>query len=250
MKIPILMYHQIGQYVSHDAPFRSLIVRPSAFRRQMALMHWLGYRGLSMSALMPYLQGKEQGKVFGITFDDGYRNNLELALPVLRRYGFSATCYAVSDLLGQTNAWDRQLGVAQVPLMNMEELRYWIGQGQEIGSHTCDHQNLIELDIAAQRHQVEQSREALERGLPEQNGVNHFCYPYGAFSAETIEAVRQAGYLSATTTRRGRATISQAQDLLTLPRVLVSRSTTLAHFAMKCFSGYEDRRGTASYQNI
>ena len=60
MKIPILMYHQICEEVSPGAPFRGLVVRPSAFRRQMALMHLLGYRGLSMGALMPYLQGKAQ----------------------------------------------------------------------------------------------------------------------------------------------------------------------------------------------
>ena len=131
MKIPILMYHQIGERVSPGAPFRGLVVHPAAFRRQMAFMHLLGYRGLSMSALLPYLEGKAQGKVFGITFDDGYLNNLELALPVLDRYGFSATCYAVSGMLGQTNAWDIPQGVPQVPLMTAQELNEWIGRGRK-----------------------------------------------------------------------------------------------------------------------
>lgn len=247
MKIPILMYHQICEQVSPGAPFRGLVVRPSAFRRQMALMHLLGYRGLSMGALMPYLQGKAQGKVFGITFDDGYRNNLEFALPILQRYAFSATCYAVSGMLGQTNAWDVPQGVPQVPLMTIQELRQWIDSGQEVGSHTCDHMHLPPLDAGAQRYQVTQSRMDLERELTSQDGVRHFCYPYGAFDPTTVQAVQQAGYQSATTTRRGRAQTGPVQDLLLLPRVLVSRSTNLALFALKCFSAYEDRRGTVAY---
>lgn len=246
MKIPILMYHQIGEQLSPGAPFRGLVVRPVAFRRQMALMHLLGYRGLSMSALLPYLEGKAQGKVFGITFDDGYRNNLELALPVLQRYGFSATCYAVSGMLGQTNAWDAPYGVAQVPLMSAQELIEWIDHGQEVGSHTCDHLNLPQLDAGAQYYQVTQSRIDLEASLPGRGQVRHFCYPYGALDAATVQQVRQAGYFTATTTRRGRADASSAQNLLLLPRVLVSRRTTLAHFALKCFSAYEDRRGTSA----
>jgi len=247
VKIPILMYHQIGERVSPGTPFRGLVVRPTAFRRQMAFMHLLGYRGLSMGALLPYLEGKATGKVFGITFDDGYRNNLELALPVLQRYGFSATCYAVSGMLGQTNAWDIPQGVPQVPLMSAQELKEWTDRGQEVGSHTCDHMNLPQLDAGAQRYQVTQSRMDLENGLANQEGVRHFCYPYGAFDPETVELVRQAGYQSATTTQRGRADVGPAQDLLLLPRVLVSRTTTLAHFALKCFSAYEDRRGTRAY---
>ncbi len=247
MKIPILMYHQICEQVSPGTPFRGLLVRPAAFRRQMALMHLLGYQGLSMSGLLPYLQGKAVGKVFGITFDDGYLNNLELALPVLQRYGFSATCYAVSRMLGQTNAWDIAQGVPQVPLMTAKELSEWIDQGQEVGSHTCDHLKLPQLDEVSQRYQLMQSRMDLERDLPSQEAVRHFCYPYGAFDRDTVQLVQQAGYQSATTTRRGRADVGSANDLLLLPRVLVSRRTSLPLFALKCFSAYEDRRGTSAY---
>ena len=94
--IPILTYHQIDEAPAKGAPFRSLYVSPSAFSRQMGLLKILGYQGLSMSALQPYLSGNRTGKVVGITLDDGYLNNLTHALPVLERHGFSATCYVVS----------------------------------------------------------------------------------------------------------------------------------------------------------
>ena len=95
--IPILVYHQIDVAPSKGAAFRSLYVAPTAFARQMRLLKLLGYQGLSLSALMPYLRGERRGKVCGITFDDGYLNNLNHALPVLEAHGFSSTCYVVSQ---------------------------------------------------------------------------------------------------------------------------------------------------------
>jgi peptidoglycan/xylan/chitin deacetylase (PgdA/CDA1 family) len=89
------MYHQIDAPPPRGTPLRGLVVSPQSFRRQMQLLKWMGYTGLSMRNLEPYLCGDLQGKVVGITFDDGYQNNLHHALPTLKKLGFSATCYAV-----------------------------------------------------------------------------------------------------------------------------------------------------------
>jgi len=99
MKIPILMYHQIDEPPPRGTPLRGLIVAPSSFAWQMRLLRWMGYRGLSMHDLEPYLNGHEKGKVVGITFDDGYQNNLQHALPILKKTASplpvmaSATCW-------------------------------------------------------------------------------------------------------------------------------------------------------------
>jgi len=82
-EIPILMYHSI-QTPHDNEVMRSLHVKPASFARQMWLLSKLGYVGLSMRELQPYLEGKEQGKVVGITFDDGYLNNLTAAAPILK----------------------------------------------------------------------------------------------------------------------------------------------------------------------
>jgi peptidoglycan/xylan/chitin deacetylase (PgdA/CDA1 family) len=70
--------------------------------------------------------------------------------------------------------------------------------------------------------------------------VAHFCYPYGRFGPVQISQVQAAGFDTATTTERGRATV--ASNLLELPRVPVLRSTTWPVFLLKLLSTYEDRK--------
>lgn len=235
--IPILVYHQISEAPPKGAPFRGLYVSPGAFGRQMALLKLLGYQGLAMSALLPHLKGERSGKVVGITFDDGYLNNLTHALPVLQRHGFSSTCYAVSNLLGRTNVWDQGIGIAQVPLMDSGQLRQWVAGGQEVGSHTQNHARLLQSDGATARAEMTQDKAALEAILA--RPVQHFCYPYGEYSTEHVVMAREAGFETVTTTRRGRSTVPG--NLLELPRVPVVRSTSLPVFWLKIATAYEDR---------
>jgi peptidoglycan/xylan/chitin deacetylase (PgdA/CDA1 family) len=236
--IPILVYHQIAVAPPKGSPFRSLYVAPKAFARQMAWLKRLGYTGLSMSALQPYLQGERSGKVVGITFDDGYQNNLVHALPALARHGFSSTCYAVSGLLGKTNIWDENIGIPQTPLMDEGEIRQWVAGGQEIGSHTHRHINLLETHEPGDRDEMALGKTGLEAviGRP----VDHFCYPYGHFKARHVELARELGFTTATTTQRSRC--HAGMDMLQLPRVPVMRSTVLPVFWLKIATAYEDRR--------
>ena len=242
-RIPILMYHQIDMAPPKGTPLRGLVVSPGTFSRHMRLLHFLGYKGLSMSALMPYLRGEKSGKVFGITFDDGYENNFYNALPVLRRLRFSATCYAVAARLGQSNSWDIEEGIGQVALMDAGQLQAWIDAGQEVGSHSSHHVDLTACDPQNLESEIAGSRRLLEAVLHQPRGVQHFCYPYGRFDAASLDQTIQAAYASATTTQRGRVPVPVQDGAFTLPRVLVSRSTTWVHLLLKCFTDYEDRRG-------
>ncbi len=236
--IPILTYHQIAVAPAKGAPYRSLYVDPCDFARQMAFLALLGYRGLSMRDLQPYLRGEKVGKVVGITFDDGYVNNLQHALPVLKKHGFTSTCYAVSGLLGSTNTWDIPTGIAQVPLMTAEQLKQWTAAGQDLGAHTRNHVHLPQLTASECEQEISLSKHDLEQATGE--AVAHFCYPYGDFDAATVVAVDRAGFESATTTRRGRC--HAGESMLTLPRVPVLRSTTRWVLWLKLATKYEDRR--------
>jgi len=220
---------------------RSLYVSPQAFARQMFMLKLLGFRGLCMSALLPYLTGELRGRVVGITFDDGYLNNLVHAAPVLKRLGFTSTCYVVSDLLGGHNAWDQELGVAKAQLMNQAQIKEWVELGQEIGSHTCSHARLQNTSQAQATDEIERSKHDLQALIGAE--VQQFCYPYGEYCAEHVSMVRQAGYTCATTTKRGLIDErnTQAYDLLELPRVPVVRSTSWIQFLLKITTTYENK---------
>nr|WP_315479172.1 polysaccharide deacetylase family protein [uncultured Rhodoferax sp.] len=237
MKIPILMYHQIDAPPPRGTALRGLIVAPSSFALQMRMLRLMGYKGLSMRDLEPYLRGDQQGKVVGITFDDGYQNNLVHALPMLKANGFTATCYGVSSMVGGTNAWDAGK-VAQKPLMTQQDWLAWHGAGMDVGSHTQTHANLTELSNEAAQQQIVQSKDELQHVLGAE--VRHFCYPYGWFKPEHEDMVRAAGYVTATSTRRGRA---QAGDNpYALNRIMVARATNPLQFAAKIMTRYEDCR--------
>lgn len=237
MKIPILMYHQIDQPPRRGTALRGLIVAPSSFAWQMRMLRVMGYKGLSMRDLEPYLRGEQQGKVVGITFDDGYQNNLVHALPTLKANGFTATCYGVSSMVGGTNAWDAGK-VEQKPLMTQKDWLAWHEAGMDVGSHTQTHANLTELSDDTARQQIMQSKDELQQLLGAE--VRHFCYPYGWFKPEHEDMVRAAGYVTATSTRRGRAQVGD--NPYALNRIMVARATNPLQLAAKIMTRYEDAR--------
>jgi len=238
MKIPILMYHQIDQTPARGTPLRGLVVHPRSFGWQMLMLRAMGYRGLSMRDLEPYLCGDKKGRVVGITFDDGYRNNVQHALPVLHKHGFTATCYGVSQLIGGSNVWDHALGIPHKPLMDLADWKAWLNGGMDLGSHTCTHADLLKLDIKEARQEINDSKAFFEAALGYE--VRHFCYPYGRFNASHKALVQDAGYHTATTTRRGR--VHTGFDPFAVNRIMVARSCTPWQFVAKIMSAYEDKR--------
>ena len=235
---PILVYHNVDA-PHRGAALRGLYVLPRRFRMQMRMLKWMGYRGVSMSGLMPYLRGEKRGKVVGITLDDGYLDNLTHALPLLQQCGFQATCYVVAEAIGDCNRWDLAKGMGRKQLMDREQIGRWLDAGMEIGSHTLEHVDLSECSGEELVRQVKLSKQRLEQTFNVR--VKHFCYPYGNYTPEVVEQVVEAGYRSATTTRRGRAQVWE--NLMELPRVPVFRSTLPHLFWAKIKTGYEDRRG-------
>lgn len=236
--LPILMYHNVATPPSGLRVYRSLYVSPQGFRRQLWLLRRVGYVGMSVSDAQPYLRGEKTGRVAVITLDDGYLDNLESALPVLQQFGFTATCYVVSSQLGRYNAWDAErLGVRK-PLMSAQQLRVWQAGGMEVGAHTRTHPRLTQCDDRTLRDEIDGSKAELEDATG--RAVTQFCYPYGDTDARIADVVREAGYATATTTRRGRA--RPGDDLWRLPRIQVARHHWLAQFAMRALTDYEDRR--------
>jgi peptidoglycan/xylan/chitin deacetylase (PgdA/CDA1 family) len=228
--IPVLMYHQVGEPAQPGTNFRSLTVHPDSFSSQMKWMKRLGYRGLSMRDLLPFLTGDKTGKVFGITFDDGYQNVFKNALPILVKLGFTSTNYFVANQFSGSNVWDRHKNVPPSALMSRDEIIQWARSGQEVGSHTLDHVHLPEVDRQEAFRQISESKTILE-GLIDST-VTAFCYPYGDYLPEHAEMARAVGYTNATTTERG--LVRGSDNFFELNRVGIWRNTFLLRFFQKC----------------
>jgi peptidoglycan/xylan/chitin deacetylase (PgdA/CDA1 family) len=215
------MYHSITD--TTDDPYR-VTVSPVRFARQL---HWLGdrrLRGVSVRELLAATaEGRAKGLV-GLTFDDGYADFLDSALPLLRRHGFTATVYVLPGRLGGENGWDT--AGPRKPLLDEHGIRRISEAGMEIGSHGLRHVPLTEADDAELAAETRRSRELLEEmtGRP----VDGFCYPYGQVDPRAIRAVRKAGYRYACAIDPGPLTGPYA-----LPRVHIGENDTPVRLTAK-----------------
>ena len=232
------MYHSV-ELMPRSTVMRGMYVSPKRFYFQMFLLKILGYKGLSMRELEPYLQGKKSDRVVGITFDDGYLNNLNNAAPILKKFNFTATCYLVSEFLGTSNLWDKPKGITQKPLMTVDEVKEWLAFGMDIGAHTQTH---IDLKLV-NKGEAEREINLCKRDLEEKFDVSivDFCYPFGSFDNSICNIVKRAGYSSATTMIRGRS--NNKSNKLKLPRIPITYHTLPHLFLIKLLTRYEDRRG-------
>ena len=229
----ILNYHNVER-VPAGAALAKLYVEPAQFARQMWCLKRLGLRGVSLTEGLALLARGAAARAVVLTFDDGYTDNLHHAAPILREFGFDATCYIVSGRVGMYNTWDAELLRVRKPLMTAQDIKSWLNAGFEIGSHTRSHPHLDQLDAAAAEEEIAGSRADLER----LTGVHaeHFCYPYGCFNQETTRLVAAAGYASAVTTRRGVA--HAADDRFRLARISINGRRGLLRFAFKTATPY------------
>lgn len=180
----VLMYHSVGPCA--EDPYQ-VTVSPRRFAAQMGRLARLGITGCSMRELV---DGTAGGRRVGLTFDDGYRDFVAEALPVLRRHGFTATVFVLAGRLGGDNGWED--GGPRKPLLSAAEVREVAAAGMEIGSHGLRHLELPAVPSRTLRSEVADSREVLTDlvGAP----VTGFCYPYGAVAEREVAAVRAAGY--------------------------------------------------------
>jgi peptidoglycan/xylan/chitin deacetylase (PgdA/CDA1 family) len=231
--LPILCYHNVAP-APPDASYKLLYVSPDSFERQLWTLRRLGLRGVSTSEGMARLRNTTSRGCVVFTFDDGYTDTLTTAAPLLKRYGFGATCYVVSNAVGTYNRWDAEFLRERKPLMSREQLDQWLAAGMEVGSHSLSHQRLHELPPEVARYEIAESRTALHNMLGA--AIEHFAYPFGHFTADLVELVRHAGYASAVTVLPGVARSSD--DRLRLPRILVNGERGLWRFLLHVATPY------------
>jgi peptidoglycan/xylan/chitin deacetylase (PgdA/CDA1 family) len=213
--VPILMYHVIANPPA-TAQFPELFVDPDTFSAQMEWLDRHGYAAVSLNQVYSawFKGGKLPDKPVVLTFDDGYRGDYVYARPTLRRLGWPGDLDLLVGNLG-----------SELTDQMVERL---IDEGWEIDAHTISHLDLTSLNGSRLDREVGGSRRLLQRRFHQP--VNFFCYPAGKFDAQTIQAVRNGGYLGATTELPGDASRSR---MFELHRIRVDGSDGVSGLATK-----------------
>ncbi|MDI6840244.1 MAG: polysaccharide deacetylase family protein [bacterium] len=191
--IPVLVYHNIGQY-------RDLYtITPVLFEQQMSFLYNYGFSPLIPADLIHYYIGTKPlpRKPILLTFDDGYRSFLTHALPILSKYGFYCLVFVVTQLIGKLDYFNNPSGKYQ--LLSKVELIEPSRLGIHFGSHSATHRPLTLLEKDELLTEIAYSKHSLEDiiGKP----ICFFAYPYGASNECIRKMVKAAGYRFAFTNR-------------------------------------------------
>jgi peptidoglycan/xylan/chitin deacetylase (PgdA/CDA1 family) len=123
-----------------------------------------------------------------VTFDDGFKNFYECALPELVKRGIPATMFVIADVIGKTFGPE---GYAQ-EVMSLEQIRALPESLVTIGSHTLTHPLLPSIDLDQATREIALSRAKLEEQLHRR--IVLFSFPYGGFDQQLVEICHEAGY--------------------------------------------------------
>lgn len=235
-RVIILMYHII------DNPLSPLEEKyccsPADFEGQMQFLRKSHYNPVSLDRFVDALDGKgscpENSVV--VTFDDGFDNMLDSALPVLQKFSIPATMFVPSDRINSTNNWMHGRGFPKRRLLTQAQLLELKNEGVCIGSHTRNHVRLTEISKDCVSDEIEGSKKVLEDILGSE--VPFFAYPYGLFNESAIAAVAEAGYKAACTTRSGFNRLNI--DPYALRRIEVYGTDTMTDFKRKLKFGAND----------
>jgi len=191
----ILNYHSITDALASGDNYQMTTPR-ELFDAQMLFLKDGGYRVISCleAAARIGLRAGLPEKAVCLTFDDGFKDNVVNALPVLRKHGFEATIFLTAGFIGK--------GRPYLEWSDAERLR---DSGLfSFGAHTLSHRKLTALTADEAKDEIVSSKKALEERL--NVPVDIFAYPfgyYGSFDEKSVAAVKAGGYKAAVTTIAG-----------------------------------------------
>lgn len=190
-KIAVLMYHYVEINKNKDDFKRdSLNTLPFIFEQQMITLKNAGYKFIFPSEIPQALSDTSPQKYVVITFDDGYRTFYSYTYPIIKKHQIKSVNYIIYNHIGRQNNMDASM---------IETL---VKDGLvEIGSHTLNHPDLTSINSAQLKLEIIESKNLLEKRF--NTKVTSFCYPYGFYNEKLFPLAKEAGYLTAVTTKEG-----------------------------------------------
>ena len=256
----VVCYHGVCAGAPDVPDLEGLHVPRDLFEEQMQLL-LRHYRPVSLQQVSDHMAGGSElpPKAVLVTFDDGYRNVVHNALPVLRRLGVPCAIFLVVGLVGsQRSIWtaelewwrrrdpdlrefkrqlkaanqskreetlrallpeDPRLPTCDSSLLAWDEVRPWVGPDVALGSHGFTHEPLTACDDASLERELRHSRRQIQAELGIR--IDALAYPNGDHSPRVVEATVRCGYSLAFTTASRHLRADDTRG--TVPRILVGR---------------------------
>ena len=225
----ILLYHRVA--ADDDA----LALSPRRFRDQMGHLASEGYRVVDLIEALRLLDaGQPPARTLGLTFDDGFADVAEHALPVLAEHGFRATVFITTGVTDGRLAfpWYER----QPPVLGWDEVVELDRAGTlRFEAHTVSHPSLLAVDDATAEAEIRHSRHELEGQLG--RPVTAFAYPAGLFGERERRLVEDAGYTAAVSCEPG--VNGPASDRFALRRRQIDSRDRLLDFKAKIGGGHD-----------
>ncbi|TBL70120.1 polysaccharide deacetylase family protein [Paenibacillus thalictri] len=199
----MLNYHSI----TYD-PGNKAVITPELFTEQMNYLAENGYTTLTLKHFSDIWLGEAEmpKKPVLLTFDDGYADNHEYAMPLLKKLGFHATLFMSP---GTTD---------DGYFLSWEQVKEMHEAGWDIQPHGMTHPYLTSLSKSDQAYEILEAKKQIEDQLGTTADI--FCYPYGAYNAKTLAILKENGFRFAFTIEQGKTKTNQ--DPLKLKRIFVN----------------------------
>lgn len=225
----ILLYHRVAD---DDDP---LALAPRRFGEQMDWLASAGYRVVGLLEALELLDsGSVPPRTVGLTFDDGFADVRDAAMPALARHGFRATVFIT------TGVTDGRLSFPwyerQPPVLGWDDVLELDREGTlRFEAHTVSHPNLLSVDESTAGAEIAESRRELADRLG--RPVNAFAYPAGLFGDRERRLVAAAGYAAAVSCEPG--VNLPDTERLGLRRRQIDARDTLLDFRAKVGGGHD-----------
>lgn len=218
----ILMLHRVVEQRSDEPEQRELEITPHFLEQTIKTCRQEGYIFVSIDEVCSIIKsGKRPKQPFVcLTFDDGYKDNYDIAYPILKQHEVPFAIYVTTGFVdNKLPLWwypDQQLGLSRDELITFDREPLCT-----IGAHTVSHPRLNTLTPEEQRKEIIDSKTTLEQWLG--HPIHHFSYPHGAYNEKSLHIVKEIGFTSCLRAWGGKIRRGDA-SMLELPRIILKEN--------------------------
>ncbi len=202
--IPILMYHKIPH--SKLESQHKIFVTAKNFEQHLKFFKAWGFTTITFNELQDFKSARKDFSLFPkkpllLTFDDGYVDNLEIASPLLKKYGFKAQLFLLANAKINSNEWDHSPTEKSHQIVAGNERQKWKSSAFVIGSHGFSHERITAMEEEKARAELRLSKQELEKEFGA--NISVYAFTYGDTNLQMAQMAFDEGYDYAVNTDSG-----------------------------------------------